>query len=149
MPKPTDPQARNYLFTDDIKFLQKCILLHPEDDQRFLVLKRSPNSFSRPNDWDFPGGNVCYGEQHDDSLRREVQEETGLTITDLAVAQIITRYDDTKPLYSIFAGFVTTAPSDIVVLSNEHTEYRWVTIGEFESLQPAEFLRTLASSVCA
>lgn len=77
MPKPNDPEKQKYMFADDIKFLQKAVVFHPEDKSLFLALKRSPDS-SRSSDWDLAGGNVLYGELHDESLRKEIQEEADL-----------------------------------------------------------------------
>jgi 8-oxo-dGTP pyrophosphatase MutT (NUDIX family) len=90
MPKPTDPEKQKYMFTDDIKFLQKAVVFHPDKSKAFLVLKRSPNSFARPNDWDLLGGNVLFGELHEDSLRKEIREEANLEAGSLAPVQIIT-----------------------------------------------------------
>ena len=43
------------MLTDDVKFLQKGIVLHPTNDALFLALVRSADDPSRPNDGDLPG----------------------------------------------------------------------------------------------
>ena len=93
MPKPSDPAKNNYMFSDDMKFLQKVVVFHPTEE-KILILKRAMDSYSRPGDWDFPGGNVLYGELHDDSIRREVKEETGLELETYKPIQVITRYNE-------------------------------------------------------
>jgi 8-oxo-dGTP diphosphatase len=142
MPVPTDPEKRKYMFTDDIKFLQKALVFHPEQRERFLALRRSPNDFARPNDWDLPGGNVLYGMLHEDSLRSEIKEETQLEVSEIKPIQLITKYDEDKPEepYIIFAGHHCNATTPDVTISEEHTEYKWVTREEFYDLKPAQFL---------
>jgi 8-oxo-dGTP pyrophosphatase MutT (NUDIX family) len=147
MPKPKDQEKQKYMFTDDIKFLQKAVVFHPQDANLFLALKRSSNSFFRPNDWDLVGGNVLYGELHDESLRKEIQEEAGIEVRSLMPVQIITNYDKEKKIYYIFNGFYCQAETKDVKISEEHSQYRWLTKEEFAKLNPAKFLIDLVEEV--
>lgn len=140
MPKPTNLEKQKYMFTDDIKFLQKAVVFHPENQKLFLALKQSPDSFSRPNDWDLSGGNVLFGELYQDSLRKEIREETKLEVDAFSPVQVITNYVKEKGIYYLFIGYHCRAIDEKVVISNEHTEYRWVTKEEFLGLKPAQFL---------
>ena len=147
MPKPTDIDKQKYMFTDDIKFLQKAVVFHPDDQNLFLALKRPVNAVSRPNDWDLPGGNVLFGELHDESLGKEIREETNLKIKDLRPVQVITSYDDKKENYYIFNGFYCQAIGKDVKISSEHCEYRWVAKKEFIELAPAKYLVDFVKAV--
>jgi 8-oxo-dGTP diphosphatase len=140
MPKPSTVEKCKYMFTDDIKFLQKALVFHPEKDGLFLALKRSPDSFSRPNDWDLPGGNVLFGELHEESLRKEILEESNLEVEDFSPVQIVTNFDEKKSIYFIFNGFYCQAKSGEVKLSDEHTEFRWVEKDEFIAFKPGKYL---------
>jgi len=122
----------------DIKFLQKCIVFHPTEN-KFLILKRSPDSFSRPNDWDFPGGNVLFGEYHEESLRREIKEEAGLEVVNLKPLQVKT--DMRGEIYCIFINYTAQATSTEVALSHEHTDYKWISKDEFLKMETADFLK--------
>jgi len=126
------------MFSDDIKFLQKCIVFHPTEN-KFLILKRSPDSFSRPNDWDFPGGNVLFGEYHEESLRREIKEEAGLEVVNLKPLQVKT--DMRGEIYCIFINYTAQATSTEVALSHEHTDYKWISKDEFLKMETADFLK--------
>lgn len=143
MPKPLDAEKQKYMFTDDIKFLQKAVVFHLDQNELFLALKRSSNSFSRPNDWDLPGGNVLFGELHEDSLRKEIVEEANLEVGAFLPVQIITTYDKEKEVYYFFNGFYCRAKNNDVKLSFEHSEYRWVNKEEFIELKPAQYLINL------
>lgn len=138
MPKPSDPAKVQYMFSEDMKFLQKAVVFHPTEPKKFLAIKRSPKAHNRPNDWDLIGGNVSFGELHEVSLRREITEETGLQVGALVPTQIATNFHDN--IYYLYINYKTTALSDTVTLSEEHTEYRWVTKDEFIRLKPAQFL---------
>ncbi len=146
MTKPTDPKKHAFMFTDDIKFLQKAVVFHPESN-KFLALKRSADSFSRPSDWDLAGGNVLYGELHDESLRKEIKEESALEAGDFFPVQVVTNYDNEKEIYTIFNGFHCKAKSAEVEVSEEHSEFRWIDKEEFAKLKPAKYLVDLVNDV--
>lgn len=137
---PQDREKRKYMFSEDMKFLQKSIVYHPTED-KILVLKRPSNAHSRANCWDFPGGNVLFGEKHIDSLFSEIKEETSLKVRGLKPIQVVTNYE--KDIYYLFIGYSCKAMSSDVNVSDEHSEYRWVTIPEFLKLKSADFLVNL------
>jgi 8-oxo-dGTP diphosphatase len=143
MPKPSDTSKHNFMFSDDMKFLQKVVIFHPTE-HKILILKRAMNSYSRPGDWDFPGGNVLFGEPHDISVTREIKEETGLDVNDLHPIQVISRYNEETKIYYLFINYRGKAGTEDIDVSNEHTEYKWVTREEFESLNPVDFMRETA-----
>lgn len=47
-------------------------------DRKILLVKRSPNSKAFPGLWAFPGGRAEPGETPEETVTREVKEETGL-----------------------------------------------------------------------
>jgi ADP-ribose pyrophosphatase YjhB (NUDIX family) len=53
-----------------------CIIL--VDGRVLLIHRRNP-----PHGWALPGGFVEYGETVEDAVRREMKEETGLSLEDL------------------------------------------------------------------
>ncbi|GAB4146156.1 MAG: hypothetical protein OHK0017_06350 [Patescibacteria group bacterium] len=137
MAKPQDRAKWAYMFSDDVKFTQKIILLKPNTPQYFLILKRAIESKTRPNDWDLPGGNVLYGENNLDSLQKEVFEETGLRIKQQIIKPVLvhTALRPEKGFYLVYIGHVYQLQSEEdIFLSTEHTEFKWVTATEFLNL---------------
>ena len=137
MPKPIDPAKQSYLFSDDMKFLQKSVVFHPTEN-KILALKRSMNEQSRPGKWDLVGGNVSFGENHETALRREIKEESNLDIGILIPLHVYSQLTDN--VYHLFIGYKTKSLSEDVRISNEHTDYRWLTPDEFSKLESADFL---------
>jgi 8-oxo-dGTP diphosphatase len=129
------------LFTQNIKFLQKAVIFHPDKKGVFLAIKRPETARSRPNCWDLPGGNVNFGERHDVSLRREIVEETQLEVDIVTPIHVLTNFDSHNNIYYLFIGYEAHAKDDKVTLSDEHTSHKWVTREEFLELKSADFLQ--------
>ncbi|NTU73149.1 NUDIX domain-containing protein [Candidatus Roizmanbacteria bacterium] len=144
---PTDPSKRHYLFTDDIKFLQKAIIFHPAKREVFLTLKRSLTDVSRPGCWDLPGGNLSFGERHDEALIREIREETGLEASSFKPLTVSTNFDVQTKIYYLYIGYSCKALTEHLTLSSEHIAYQWVTLSQFLSLETADFLQETAKLI--
>ena len=118
---------------NNVLFLQKCILVNP--DQKILALKRSTTQDKdRSGCWDLPGGTYELGEDVIDSIKREVKEETNLIISD---PQLLYLASDFNHLNQFMSGENVFAVTHVchtwtgeVTISDEHTEYRWVTPAE-------------------
>lgn len=131
------------MFTHNVKFFQKAMVFHPEQP-RFLALKRTEHDSSAPGQWDFPGGGIDFGELHLPALEREIREETGLTIVNPRVIEVMTKFDVSRQIYSIFVAQQCQATSTTVCLSPEHTAYQWVTVAEWLQMDVPLALRQVA-----
>ena len=121
----------------------KGVLIH---QGRVLLL------LNERGEWDLPGGRPDPGEDHRAALKREVQEEAGLTVE---VGAALGDY-----LFEVLPGrFVRILPfacyliggSD-VVLSHEHLATRWVPVDEIgENIAnrklPAGYLRSIKGAL--
>ncbi len=121
---------------NNTKFVQKVKLLR---GNTFLLIQRSSIDDTNPNMWDLPGGNVERGEDLQGSLRREVQEETGL-IVERADPQILTGFMMGE-IFVIGAIYSCPSPDGEVVLSNEHQQYKWVTSDEVGNIDIQPWLK--------
>lgn len=87
-----------------------------ERDGTYLFLRRSADFKSGPQDWDIPGGRIEADEALADALRREVIEETGLsldTIDTLLAAQDI--FVPSKDLHVVRLTYLANATGDITI----------------------------------
>ena len=119
-----------------------CYLRSPSG---FLFLRRASDSTWAAR-WGLPGGRVDPGETPTTAAIREVFEETGLALSPSVVHHLGTFYvRDPKRdfVYHSFEACLEDMPS--VVLSDEHTEARWMGLedavrlplvpGELECIQ--------------
>lgn len=134
MPLPKDPEKRAFMFSDDMKFLQKALVFHPSERRKFLALRRALDDRSRAGCWDLVGGNVHFGDMAEESIIKEIQEETKLSVVNIRPIKVITHFDKENQSYFLYIGYFCVALSTDVVLSNEHIEYSWITKKEFMHL---------------
>lgn len=89
----------------------------------FLFLKRT----NPPMNWCPPCGRVVKGESILDGLKREIKEECGLeaNIIDLPL-ETWPGVHNSEKIFSV--TYICFAQDDKVILSDEHSDYRWVTI---------------------
>ncbi len=126
--------------TRKTKLLQKALLMA---DGKVLVLKRASNSFSRPNKWDLPGGNSEWPSgvsdlknPHELDLLREIEEETGLKVSEFwsdrhQPLYFSTYFESKRQVFSVIVIWQVNLPSALmsqVRLSQEHSEFRWVDL---------------------
>ena len=80
-----------------------------------------------------------------DSLKKEVAEETSLKIKNVRPIQVVTNFEN--GIYYLFIGYSCKSTSSKVKISNEHSEYKWVTKAEFLKLESADFLMNLVKQL--
>lgn len=109
-------QERNVLMGLSVK----AMVFH---DGKLLLLQK--NDTEGLHHWEFPGGGLLFHEDFEVGLRREVGEETGLSITLEAPAGIWS-YQKADGQFLNGVIFTAMADSDCVTVSDEHRDYRWV-----------------------
>jgi 8-oxo-dGTP diphosphatase len=101
-------------------------------------------SKGNPGKWEPPGGKTNEREKFDDALLREVNEETGLSIS----LQHVTGATESdlpklKVIHLILEGKVESGQ---IHLSDEHDAYVWVHPKEFPTIELADWFRTSAKT---
>jgi len=104
-------------------------------DGKVLILQRHKNEDVYPNMWELPSGKRELLEPSEDSLMREVREETGLDIK-MVMPFSVFDYQIEKPdeiRDSTQINFLVTSVNDKnVVLSEEHQAFVWITKEEID-----------------
>ena len=108
----------------------EVVVCYLEWKDKILFLKRAPEKI-QGGLWGVPGGKLEKGESREKGLSRELQEELSLyfsfddfiSITSLAVS-----YPNLDFFFHMYRLLLETKPR--VNLSNEHTEYKWLTIDQ-------------------
>ena len=104
---------------------------------KYLVVCRNPEKYPEVGaKWDIIGGRILPGSGLLENLRREIMEEAGLEIKyepRLITAQDIIKKDK----HVVRLTYVGLAEGE-VKLSEEHSEYRWLTIPEISALEPMD-----------
>ena len=111
-------------------------------NNEILILKRHPNSTTNPNKWELPGGKVDPGEDFDKALIREFDEETNLAIQ---LGQLIGAVQEDFPHKKTVALVMEVIlPKEMEVkISDEHIDWKWVTIEEIKNLELSGWFKTL------
>lgn len=112
-------------------------------NEKILLLQTIPMKGTVPH-WDIPGGRIQEGQDAEATLRREVQEETGITVMAPPVfyAAAISNIEIPVPevgkvglLLMIYT--IAAHEAEKVILSPEHTAYEWV--GAMEAAERLSF----------
>ena len=98
---------------------------------KVLILKRVKASSDGLGYWELPGGGLEYGETPEKALKRELKEETGL---DIKILKPVYTFTAIRPNYqTVGIGFLSIPTNNNVVLSHEHTEYKFVDSHELKT----------------
>lgn len=117
--------------TEHHKTVSKLVIIDPED--QYLMMWRSLHP-TYGTDPDLPGGTLDGGESPLQTMLREVEEEAGVMIEQSAVTQVYngTEYSRHDTNYVLYMVRVLERPE--IVMSWEHSDYKWVPKDEFISL---------------
>ncbi len=114
-------------------------------DNKILLLKRVKPSTDGLGFWELPGGGLEYGETPNQALIRELKEETGLDIVIIKPAYTFTKIREDYQTVGI--GFLCIPKNDHVRLSDEHTEYCFVTIEKAKELLDKEIYNDIIYTI--
>lgn len=125
---------------NNVLFLQKCIIVRENlpAGRQVLALKRGIEKNQRSGKWDLPGGGYEAGEDVVEAIKREVMEESTLTIHNPRPVYVASGLNFSSEFMDgelVFAVcYVCKEWEGEVTISAEHTEFKWVTPKEFALL---------------
>jgi len=106
-----------------------------------LLLKRSPDKAHLPGYWDPCSGRMESGETPEQAVIREAFEETGLIVVPLRVLDTFHFYYGPEREEFVGMTFLCRPGDGEVVLSDEHTEARWVELEDIDGYEMADGLK--------
>ena len=113
-----------------IRVIDAYVYIPTKNGLLFLLLKRAKTKMYE-HIWQGVAGKIEKGEKSWETAKRELQEETGLKPNKMFIVDHVSKFyeqkDDRINLVPVFGIEVNTRE---VVLSDEHSEFKWVTINE-------------------
>ena len=101
-----------------------------KNDWEFLLLRRSMNTIY-PGTWQGVTGKIENSETPYQTALRELEEETGLKAYRLfTVDKVNMFYDAKKDTMNLIPVFGAIVKSNDIILSKEHTQYKWCDLNE-------------------
>ena len=96
----------------------------------FLLLKRNKDT-DYPEIWQGVTGKIENSELPYQAALRELMEETGLNAEKLwTIDKVNNFYDAERDIMNLIPVFGVTVHSTNIVISREHSEYKWCNINE-------------------
>jgi len=123
---------------------QKAFIFN--DQGHFLTIRRTETAPARPNTWDAPGGDLDFGEEVIQGIKREIKEETGLDISNFIPFDVESHVNKQGDFW-ITIAYKAKTDSDKITLSFEHNEYKWLTPKEFLNLESSPVLKKFAEKL--
>lgn len=126
----------------------KALLLNSTQD-KFVGIERERGFFDKqkqhgpePEKYDIPGGRIEFGEEPEQGLRREIEEEIGLSLPNhcqfqpLTAANIVCKPD--LQIVRITYVAMDYAIEDLaeLTLGDEHQALAWVSLAPADNLHP-------------
>lgn len=93
---------------------------------KILILKKSPKDYNYPNRWSFCSGYVKEFESAEDTVLREIKEETGLNAKIKKEGRLLEVHDKNNDKNWIIMLFLCEAKSGNVRLDHENVEFKWI-----------------------
>lgn len=115
----------NQIETPDIIYVAKAALFNESGE--LLLLRRASGDAIRPGELDIPGGSIDEGENPEQAVIREIEEETGLKVSEEDIMLGYTETSDREDKVIVRFLFIGRASLlQQITLSHEHQGYAWL-----------------------
>lgn len=118
-------------------------------DGRALILCRADAKTPDGGDWwEFPGGTLQFGETPEQTLMREYHEETGLSVSPDGLLYAGSFINGEKYEVVIITYLCRCESTGDVVISEEHSDYRWADKAGLKELLAPDIREALDRNGC-
>jgi ADP-ribose pyrophosphatase YjhB (NUDIX family) len=104
-------------------------------DDKLLILKKGADDYNYPLHWSFCSGFIKEFEAGEDTVMREIKEETGLYAEIVKQGNIIKVEDIVKDKNWVVMVFLCKADSTEVKLDHENIDYKWIKKDELKNFK--------------
>lgn len=113
-----------------------AIIFREEGGIKYYLLLHYPSKSRKGGHWEFPKGHVEVNENEEETMRREIKEETG--IEDLKIIPgfkkyikyFFRKYKSKGWIFKLVVFFVAKTETKEVKLSEEHVGFAWLPISK-------------------
>lgn len=109
--------------------------------EKILILKKSKDDWNYPNKWSFCSGFVKEFEAAEDTVLREIKEETGLSAKIIRRGNLFEIEDKNKSKRWVITCFLCKVSSNKVKLDHENSEFRWIKFKDIKKYDAVPGLR--------
>ncbi len=109
---------------------QKIMAIIYSERGNFLLLRTNPK-WMNVDVWFIVTGSIEKGEVAEEAVKREIKEETNLTVLDIKSTNYSCKYENPPGKWNNEKAFLVKVKESVPRLSGEHTEYMWVTKKDF------------------
>ncbi len=118
--------------------VKRVALLFVVVDNKVLLFKRSPKETTNAGKYGMLGGGIEKGESPQNALKREIQEEAGVTLTSF---KPLKKYNYDKVELNVF--YTNSFPMDDIKLKkDEHTSYKFFTLEDVMDMTDKEMIQS-------
>ena len=116
-------------------------------DGHVLLLRRAPNERIAPGIWQCPAGKQENDETIEQTLARELREETGLEVLKAIPVDTMSTVFETEGKLTNWHqySFLVTTTNYNIILSSEHDDFCWVKISDIDNF--AELAEPVKSAI--
>lgn len=129
---------------DKYRILVKGIVKY---EDKYLVLRKwYDDRVSEPYQWGFVDGAIDFGEAPDKAVLRHIIEQTGLSVT---IDRLLYTWSFmTGDVYNIGISYLCMASLDCIVLSEDLSDYRFISRSELEDYIDRKVLEDIEQVEC-
>ncbi len=105
------------------------------NEGKVLIMKRSEEEKFLPGYFELPGGKMNFGEKPEEALNRELQEETGLTVSIKKPFRVFDYLSNNGERQTVEIVYFCILKNGSIVLSSAHTEFKWINFDELDNFK--------------